>query len=201
MNVGKLLAYSLLMLLLASCTPSTFDSSDELTKYLLEEKNGFVQHYNVGQEKLQLLYRPTDLLVAQEIGDGTLTYSHTVSDLREKYGNYVYFILTISKNDLESNVRETEFSEQLQNLSFRMADLVHLLTSKQDTIPLADFHYSRTYGMGDGAKTLLAFAKQDIINSNADWIEVVVSDIGIGYGVARFRFSKQILIDQPSLSW
>ena len=57
--------------LIFSCSSKTFDTKQELWTYLKEESNGYLQSKNINGYDFSLLYKPTDLLVEQELGSET----------------------------------------------------------------------------------------------------------------------------------
>src|SRR6187402_2795980 len=84
------------LLILSSCTKS-FESPEEMHVYLQEEDNGYNYKKTVAGVDYVLQYRPTDLLVQQELGDKT--DAAQIENLRKRYGKYMYFNLSMSKNN------------------------------------------------------------------------------------------------------
>ena len=65
-----------------------------MLKYLKEDDNNYMQYKTVNGIDFSLLYRPTDLLVSQEIG-GEQVEASRIDSLREHYGKYLYFNLEL----------------------------------------------------------------------------------------------------------
>ncbi len=178
-------------------------------QYNVEELNAYVQNIDNGllnkQERkgyhFTLYNRPTDLWVAQELRKETPTDS--LLDLfRNKYDDYLYFILKISKEKKDALYASDgygKFSELLQNLSFRMGDFVEMVTSEQDTVPLADAHYSRLYGMSEATSVMLAFNRERLQES--DWVQVNMKDLGLNVGRTNYRFKSKDLLKAPSIDF
>ena len=168
---------------------------EELTTYVQDPEHGLLQEKEVGAVRMQVQYRPTDLLVNQELQHD---YSEEkVAALRHKYGQYAYFILSYSQENKEALYQPTsygQFSETLQNLAFRMDRFAQLTTAQQDTVPIADFVYPRTYGYGGSTQVMLVFDRKNI--PDTEWVQLVVDDVGLGAGSQRFRFRTQD-IDLP----
>ena len=151
--------------------------------------------------RVQMTYRPTDLLVAQELGSSHDTAS--IGKLRKKYGNHNYFILSLSKNEREAIQAGTmpydQFSELLQTISFRMAGFVNMTTDTRDTIPLTDYIYNRTFGAGNSNDLLLIFNKSETAHHN--WLEINIAEFGLGLGSQSLRFKCEDLEDAPQIDF
>ena len=89
----------IVILLLIGCDNKTFSDEQELWQYVKDETNGYIQHKKVNDIDFTLLYKPTDLLVHQELGDSK--DAKKISVLREKYKAFMYFNLSMSKKNKE----------------------------------------------------------------------------------------------------
>src|SRR5690606_17306205 len=116
----KLLWGLLMCLVLIGCGNRVFDTEVEMLSYLKDEKNGYIQHKKVNGVDFTLMYRPTDLLVKQELGDSIS--SDRVKALRNKYSKYLYFNLSMSKNNKEllsaAPKNRAEFGQMVNQLVF-----------------------------------------------------------------------------------
>ena len=68
-----------------------------IKEYINKEENDYIYKKSVNGVDYSLLYRPTDLLVKQELPENYVTKD--VDSLRAKYSKYLYFNLSMSKND------------------------------------------------------------------------------------------------------
>jgi hypothetical protein len=174
----------------------------ELKKYILDEKNGLRKSIQHGDYTVDAIYRPNDLLILQEIGN-TQPDSATLVKLENKYRGHYYFVLNLSKNGKEAvstaSMPYDEFGDVLQNVSFRMNEFVNITTSKKDTIALADFLYNRTFGMGSSSEILLVFDKKKAIDT--DWVQINLTELGLGIGTQNFRFEKEKLEEIPRINF
>jgi hypothetical protein len=91
-------------LLLTSCANKTFNNEQELWTYLKNPDNGYLQQKNINGYDFSLLYKPTDLLVAQELGENTS--KERITALREKYQKQLYFTLSMSRNGKGKNLEQ-----------------------------------------------------------------------------------------------
>lgn len=190
----------MLLLFVAACEPAIYDK-DGLNAYILEEGNGMVKTTQRKGYDLTLYNRPTDLWVAQEIRNEQATDA-LINSYRDKYDDYLYFILKISKEGKEAlytSGNHGSFSEVLQNLSFRMGAFTEMVTSARDTIPLADSHYSRLYGQSGSTSVMIAFNKEKI--KETEWVQVNLSDLGLGTGRTTYRFDTKELLSAPQIEF
>lgn len=177
-------------------------SENELKKYVLDESNGVRKVVHSGEMKVDAILRPSDLLVLQELR-GNAKDTTALHRLQKKYAGQYYFILNISRDGREvvtpGQLSYDHFSDVLQNISFRMGEYVNMTTSKQDTIPLMDFMFNRTFGMGSGSEVLLVFDKKKI--TDAGWLQINLSELGLGLGLQNFRFRRSDLEEVPHLDF
>jgi len=187
------------LLFLAACSGPTHLSEKELGQYVLDPSNGLIQKKEASGLEIQVYYKPTGLLVAQELDNQKDSIAYR--DLYEKYGQYAYFILDLSSNDknaLYQSGSYDRFSENLQTLAFRMDQYTNLTTSALDTIPVADFIYPRMYGMSSSATVMFVFSNEKLFTS--DWVSFNLSEFGMGSGNQQFRFDVSDLKAAPKLS-
>lgn len=175
-----------------SCAPSTLTEA-ELKQFVLEPDNNLMQEETINDVNVRITYRPTDLLVAQELTNAADTAG--ISSLRAKYNKYYYFVLSLSKNQREaiqaSTMPQAQFSELLQTISFRMGAYINMTTNARDTIPLADYVYNRTFGMGSSNDLLLVFNKEQA--KPANWLQINLAEFGLGVGRQALRFNRKEL--------
>lgn len=186
----------LLTALLFSCSQKQFDSKEELVAYIKDPENGYVQEKQVNGVDIKLMYRPTDLLVAQELRGSK--EPERIDSLRRKYNDYLYFNLSLSKDSKEllSAVPQdrNEFGIMVNQLVFGMIDKVTLRTGDQRMIKMIDFSYPRLYGVGRSTAFLLVFPLDEL--TATEDISLVIEDFGIGTGEVKFKL-KQDLISSP----
>src|SRR5260221_6656849 len=106
-------------LLAISCSKD-YLTEKELKNYILDEENGLRKSSQHGDFTIDAIYRPSDLLVLQEIGKSKPD-SSGLKKLFNKYNSHYYFILSISKKGKEAVspavMPYDEFSDLLQNAS------------------------------------------------------------------------------------
>ncbi len=200
-KVFKKICLILTGLLAISCGTKSFDSKDELWTYLMHDDHGYHQEKDVNGIHYAITYKPTDLLVAQELNE-----EYSIEDiirLREKYGKYLYFNLSISSNGkelLSQSANREEFGAMVNQLAFGMEQKLNLITEKQDTIPLQDYAYPRLYGLGKSTDMLLVYERTSkIITQN--FIRLTIQDLGFGTGEVAFKIPTEYIKEQPQLKF
>jgi hypothetical protein len=188
----------LLIVLLVGCKPQSFPSEKELVAYIQDEENGLKKTNEVGDYKVTVTYRPTDLLIKQEVGEKPS--KEALEKARKKYQNYYYFILSLSKSGKEALDQSQgfgQYSEMVQKLSFRVPEFVNMTTSASDTIPVADFILNRTYGLGSSTDILVVFNKEKA--KEQTWVQFNLNEFGMNLGNNRTRFKVNDLDNCPHL--
>ena len=198
----KTLTLSFLGVFLFGCQGhKTFENEDDLLMYIQDAQNGYKQQKTVNGVDYTLLYRPTDLLVKQELGDASATETQ-VQTSRDKYKNYLYFNLSMSKNNQEllsvAPKNQNEFGAMVHQLAFGMQEKVHLFTPQKDTIELADYIYPRMYGMSR-ATTMMFVYPRATDNLNQDYLNFTIEDLGLYTGEVKFKIETQKIKNEPSL--
>lgn len=185
-----------------ACHVSEFDSAKELNAYVLSPENNLTQVIEVGGYAVRVTYRPTDLLVHQET-EGEHYDVSRVNVLRQKYDSYYYFIVSLSKGSKEAlhHLQDGmgQYSDLVETLSFGMSPYVTLTTSGRDTIPVGDFMLNRTYGFSQSTDLLFVFSREKAVGK--DWVELNLTEFGLGLGNQRFRFWREDVDNVPPLNF
>lgn len=192
----------LAMTLFIGCGQNTFDSEKELLIYIKNTENGYHYEKAIGNVAYTLTYRPTDMLVKQELGNN---YSpKDVEILRKKYGEYLYFNLGMRVNSQELLNSQTgdrnAFGAMVNQLAFGMGEKVHLISQKRDTIPMADYIYPRTYGMSNSTNILLVYPKDKRFLTE-EFFYVTIEDLGLSTGEIGFKIPVNSLEKEPQINF
>ncbi len=189
----------MLVLIVSSCT-KTFDTLEEMNDYIQDEDNGYNYKKTIVGVDYVLQYRPTDLLVKQELGDNNDPTQ--VDKLRQKYNKYLYFNLSMSKNNqelLNGVARDkAKFGQMVNELAFGMEEKVHLYTPEKDTLTMADFIYPRMYGMSNATSIMIVYPRDDKFIKQ-DYLNFVIEDLGLDTGDIKFKLNIQALQNEPQL--
>ncbi len=189
-------------ILLCSCATKSFDSKKEMWDYLRDTDHGYLQEKNVNNYDFSLLYKPTDLLVSQELGDSK--DEEKIKSLRKKYSQYLYFTLSMSRNNKEllstTPRNRQEFGAMVNELAFGMDKKVHLYTPKKDTLALLDYVYPRMYGMSKATTMLFVYPKDEKY-LKGDYLNLTIGDLGTYTGEVKFKIATKVIKNEPKLNF
>jgi len=203
--MGKIQIHTLLVgmviLLFSSCATKSFDTSEALLKYIQQPDQGYHHTKTVNGVDFSLLYKPTDLLVDQELTQKP--DKSIVDSLRNKYSQYLYFNLSMSKNNQEllSNVagNRQQFGAMVNQLAFGMEQKIHVFTPHKDTIPMVDYIYPRMYGMSGATSLLLVYPRKEI--SNQEYVHLTIEDLGFYTGEVKFKIPTTSINSEPKIKF
>ena len=188
-----------LFILIAGCQPG-YLNYDEMQKYLADPKNGYIKSNEYNGFKFDLMFRPTELIIGQQI-DLQNPNSSQVKELYNRYAGFYYFSLSISKDSDEALYRapggQQQFADLLNTLSFEMDQHVFMKNVENDTIYLTDYAFQRTFNMGGASSLLFVFEKEKLTDSKI--IEFYIDEFGLGTGVQKFEFETNRLKSVPRL--
>jgi hypothetical protein len=190
-----------IMCSLYQCGRPEYLTEKELSEFIRNSANELIKEKKVDGVGIKICYRPTDLLVAQELKGSQQPTVDKISKARQKFGGHYYFIASFSKDRKElvspSNQGLPGFSDLLQTISFQMGDKVNLTTPLQDTIVVADYIYNRTFGIGQSTDILFVFDKKKA--ESQKYVEFNLDEFGLGIGKQSFRFETKYLEDAPKI--
>jgi hypothetical protein len=193
---------SLLLLLIISSCSKTFETEEEINNYIQDEDNGYNYKKTVAGVDYVLQHRPTDLLVKQELGEKNDPAQ--IETLRKKYSKYMYFNLSMSKNNqelLNGVARDkAKFGQMVNELAFGMEEKVHVYTPEKDTLAMADFIYPRMYGMSNATSIMIVYPRETKYMTQ-DYLNFVIEDLGLGTGDIKFKLNTQALQKEPQLQF
>jgi hypothetical protein len=184
------------------CATKTFDTQEDLWSYLKEVDNGYLQEKNINGYNFSLLYKPTDLLVAQELEENPT--QERINELREKYKKQLYFTLSMSRNGKEllstTPKNRHQFGAMVNQLAFGMREKVTLFTQKKDTLELLDYIYPRMYGMSQATAMLFVYPKEEKYLKAAT-LNFTIQDLGTYTGEVKFKIDTDKIKKQPNLKF
>ena len=189
-----------LITIIFGCSAKTFDTKEELWAYLKDVENGYLQQKNINGYDFSLLYKPTDLLVQQELGKDNS--KEKLKELREKYQQYIYFTLSMSRDNKEllstTPKNRNEFGAMVNQLAFGMRDKVHLYTQRKDTLEMLDYNYPRMYGMSQSTSMLFVYPR-DKKYLKEDYINFTIQDLGTYIGEVKFKIDLDKIKNEPNI--
>jgi len=197
----KALFVCTLLLLLSACNQNVFDSKKELLAHLQDSKNGYIYKKEINGLNYTLMYRPTDMLVQQEINDKTT--QNELDSIRSKYGKYIYLNIALAKNGeevLNSVInKKSDFGSMVNQLVFGMGQKVHLISQTRDTLELLDYIYPREYGMSKSTNMMFVYPRNEDLLKN-EYFHFTIEDIGLSTGEIGFKISTRVIKKEPKLN-
>jgi len=198
----KVIRYILAILFCVSCGPKKFDSTEELWEYIKDPQNKYVQQKHVKGIDFSLLYKPHDLLVEQELG--STGNDSLIQQFRDKYKNYLYFTLSMSKGGhelLSHKARDRQqFGAMVNELAFGMRNKVYMYTPAKDTLPMTDFIYPRMYGMSGSTSILFVYPRREE-DLKEKYLNFTVQDLGFYTGEVKFKVPTHIIKEEVKLKF
>ncbi|MCD8518783.1 MAG: hypothetical protein LRY32_04055 [Flavobacterium sp.] len=195
---------SLLLIFIAiisSCGNKSFDTAEEISAYISDEENGYCFQKEVNGVNYSLKYKPTDLMVQQELLDQKDT--NHILKLKNKYKDNLYFTLSMSSNgkELLNDVvgDKYKFELLLNDLVFKLKDKVYLHT-KKDTLEIIDVVYPRLYGMSKSTTVLIVYPRNNDFLRN-EIINFTIDDLGFNTGEVKFKIETKYIINEPQLNF
>jgi len=189
----------LILFFLFSCN-ETFETAEEMNNYIRDEDNGYYYKKTISGIDYILQYRPTDLLVNQELVNNNNNIQ--VDKLRKKYNKFLYFTLSMSKNNQEllNSVAQdkAKFGQMVNELAFGMEEKLHLYTPTKDTLALTDFIYPRMFGMSNSTSIMIVYPRESK-SLNEEYLNFVVEDLGLDTGDIKFKLDTKALLNEPQL--
>lgn len=192
----------IILLVISSCTTKKFENTETLWEFLRNENHGYLQTKKVNGYEFSLLYKPTDLLVSQELSDAD--GSDEVKRLRSKYKEYLYFTLSMSKDHKEllsvTPKNRQEFGAMVNELAFGMGNKFHVLSPQKDTLEMLDYVYPRMYGMSRNTSMLFVYPRDQKF-LNEEYLSIVIGDLGTYTGEVKFKVPTKLLKNEPTINF
>jgi hypothetical protein len=171
----------------------------ELNSYILDPDNKLCSTIEKNGFQIQAIYRPKDLVLAQQIRTGNKNQSQ-VDSIREQISQYEYFSLKLSKNGRELPSEfvndPAKFNSIIDYMSFEIGNDLRLIAG-QDTIHTEDFIHTRTFGVSTASEVLAAFKYR--IPDESSIVALLFDDPLFKTGLSEFRFSTNSIQSIPPL--
>lgn len=188
------------------CSTKSFETKEALWIYLKDPDNGYLQKKNINGVDFSLAYKPTDLLVEQELGTHTELSSalkkEKIKTLREKYQKQLYFTLSMSKSGKEilstTPKNRQEFGAMVNQLVFGMREKIHVFTPKKDTLTMLDYNYPRMYGMSQSTTMLFVYPR-DTKYLKEETLHFKIQDLGMYTGEVKFKIRTEKIKKEPTI--
>lgn len=164
-------------------------SKRELLAYTMDVDNGLYKKDEKGGLRIEIVYRPSQLIAEQEVR-GVKMNSDQVDSVFRFFQKTDYFLLRLSNNshEIENSFAgdANRFNEINNYLSFEIGGDV-CLVQNNDTIRAVDFIRTRTLGASPSTDILFAFKPG--LNYDYEDAKFVFDDGKFATGLTVFEFN------------
>ncbi len=192
------LHYFFLILSFISCNKEA-QSVQELIDYCNQPANGLRSNYVEDEYRFEVIYRPVEIIVLQEVKSLSLM-GQQIDSVRQLFNGIDYFLLRMQKKGTEVEtsfardpIRFGEVNTYLATKVGRDIKLVHA----GDTILTKATIHTRTFGSSQSTDLLIAF--ESSLKSKSGEFEVLFDDKIFGTGLHAFDFEINNIKSIPSL--
>ncbi|GGF27933.1 hypothetical protein [Hymenobacter cavernae] len=170
--------------------------------YLQDAAHGLTHEVEANGAVITCAYRPTDLLVAQDLAiSRAVPAAELVDSLRRHYQGKTYCSLSLAQDGAEIEnqfiTNSTAYTNALAYLNTGIAADVFLVTPTLDSIPALASIYPRQYGTTGHSTVLLIFDTHQLDLSHGFHITFRGDQFNVG--TLRFPFTASDLADLPTL--
>ncbi|MBV6644921.1 MAG: hypothetical protein KI790_05710 [Cyclobacteriaceae bacterium] len=183
------------------CADKTLDIED-WRAYIRNPNNGLIQSSQFNQISTQLVYKPSDAMIWQELNYTKTSDKDLIDSLKKKYSPYLYFTLSLSNKGvglLEAmKGNDSGYYGLLEALSFRMNDHVGMITTCEDTVDVIKTYFFRSFDSGISTDVLLVFGADKV--DECESFEVHLKDIGLNLPTQKYPFETSHIRALPRLT-
>jgi hypothetical protein len=155
----------------------------DLINYINDKKNGLLKSQEIGGIKVELRYKPWQLMVINR----TDHHQPEIGELKSKY----FFVLSLSANNKEllRQLPYNQYSEMVQVLAFRMVNYIAIVPDEEKPVEPQECIFQQTYGTASANQLLLAF--DNIKLQNAHKLNIMIKEFGLNIGNLNFQINKK----------
>jgi len=187
------------LLSIFACQEQKIVSEQELKDYILDPEHGLRKQKEKNGIDIEVIYRPTDLIIAQQLGG--------VTDVKERgsiirnFDTLSYFVIKLSRKGQEvenAYVSDNEKFVRVTNyLSSSIASNIYIVLEK-DTLHALDAVYARMYGAAS-ATSVMAVFNTDVRKKNGT-LKFFLDDTELDLGQIEFEFDIKDIKKTPTLN-
>jgi hypothetical protein len=188
-------------LLLSNCTaplPPT-----EYQTYLADPDHGLTHTTKANGATITCTYRPTALLVLQDLASLPSATPATRDSLARAYAGKTYCTLTLARNGAEIENQfvnnPAAYQQVLTYLNTGIAADAFLATTARDSVPAAASMYVRQFGTTGHSTLLLVFDTHQLAPQHGFYLTLRGQRLGLG--TLRFSFASADLAALPALKF
>ena len=171
--------------------------------YLADPAHGLTQTTEVSRTTITCAYRPTKLLVLQDLVGQLAATAATRDSLARAYAGKIYCTLTFSRNgqELENQFLSQPLLRQrvVDYLQKEIAADAFLITAPGDSVPAAASFYVQQHGLSGHSTVVLVFAAPQL--SPTQGFQLALRGQALGLSNQRFSFTSHDLAVLPPLRY
>ena len=172
----------------------------EYQAYVSDPAHGLTHSREVNGAVVTCTYRPTPLLVEQDLAHISST-PFILDSLAQAYAGKTYCALTLARDGGEIEnatiTDPTDYQQTLTYLNSGIAADTYLTTSPRDSVPALASMYLRQYGTTGHSTILLVFDTSKLLPERGFKITLLGQRLGLG--TVRFPFAARDLDALPEL--
>lgn len=195
----RYLTLILIFFLPGGCTERRVVSEQELKEYVMDPENGLRKSSENNGIDIEIMYKPTDLILAQQL-DG-LTDARERTKTISNFTNLSYFVITLSRKGQEIENAfagdPEKFLRVTNHLASGIAAEIYMLNDT-DTLPALDAVYTRMFGAAT-ATSLMAVFDVNLKDQDGE-LKVCLKDTELGIGQNVFAFDLADIKKAPNLN-
>jgi len=175
----------------------------EYRAYLADPDHGLTHTTEANGTTVTCTYRPTDLLVQQDLANLPAATAAICDSLARAYAGKTYCTLTLAHDGSEVENQfvnnPTTYQQALTYLNTGIAADAFLATTPQDSVPAAASMYVRQFGTTGHSTLLLVFDTHQLTPQKG--FHLTLRGQRLGLGTLRFSFAGPDLAALPSLKF
>jgi hypothetical protein len=174
-------------------------SVQEILSYCNDPIHGTHKVIEQGDFKLEIIYRPLELIVAQEI-NGLSLLPKQIDSVYSLFKGFDYFLLRIGKRGHEIETYyahdRVKFSQVNNYLAFKIGEDIKLI-HKTDTLNTKGVIHTRTFGSSSSTDLLIAF--ESSLPKRKGSVQLIFNDTMFDTGLHISEFNTSDIRSIPSL--
>jgi len=192
--IGRLIF--LLVLIFFGCQRQRQVSIDELKAYASNSESGLLKSATMGDIKIELVYRPKELILIQEAAPGTTEWSTLLTRL----DSLDYFVLRLSRNGKEIEENYNKNVERFERIMTYLGEGISgdiVLLSGEERIEPEQLLYVPSFGSSDATSILIVF--KSYLSKRDGKFKVIFNGTALRMGSHEFEYAIRSIKALPSL--
>ena len=186
------------MLCFMACEENRPVSSKELLQYSLIRSNGLYKQVKKDAAIIDIIYKPSDLILVQKIMNAHYTLPQ-IDSMKRVLDQYRYFMIKLSQNGkaITSSADSQRLQEATNYLSYYVGKDFKLIQG-EDTVHIADFMHMRTFVAATTTNILIAFKYE--LKESPGRVSILFDDTCFNTGVTKIDFKVEDILAVPQLN-